>query len=67
MTKAVAQDTEMYESLDEVALLFDQARTSVFKLMASVSFAVLSCGHVLTATGFCAQVLERPEICNRVA
>lgn len=36
MTRAVGEDTEMITSLDEVAVLFDQAQTSVFKLMASV-------------------------------
>lgn len=39
MTRAVGEDTEMIASLDEVATLFDQAQTSVFKLMASVSRA----------------------------
>ncbi|CAD0088473.1 unnamed protein product [Aureobasidium mustum] len=39
MTRAVGEDTEMIASLDEVATLFDQAQTSVFKLMASVSYA----------------------------
>ncbi|KAF2150551.1 hypothetical protein K461DRAFT_295818 [Myriangium duriaei CBS 260.36] len=37
MTRAVGEDTEMMTSLDEVAVLFDQAQTSVFKLMASDS------------------------------
>lgn len=37
MTRAVGEDTEMMASLDEVAVLFDQAQTSVFKLMASDS------------------------------
>ncbi|KAK6008043.1 hypothetical protein QM012_004857 [Aureobasidium pullulans] len=37
MTRAVGEDTEMIASLDEVATLFDQAQTSVFKLMASDS------------------------------
>lgn len=37
MTRAVGEDTEMITSLDEVAVLFDQAQTSVFKLMASDS------------------------------
>lgn len=41
MTRAVGEDTEMIASLDEVATLFDQAQTSVFKLMASVSRAGL--------------------------
>lgn len=37
MTKAVGEDEQMVQSLDEVATLFDQAQSSVFKLMASVS------------------------------
>jgi hypothetical protein len=37
MTKAVGEDEQMLESLDEVAVLFDQAQSTVFKLMASVS------------------------------
>jgi hypothetical protein len=37
MTRAVGVDEQMIRSLDEVAMLFDQAQTSVFKLMASVS------------------------------
>lgn len=37
MTKAVGEDEQMLQSLDEVAVLFDQAQSSVFKLMASVS------------------------------
>jgi GTPase-activating protein SST2 len=36
MTRAVGEDDAMLKSLDEVAALFDQAQTSVFKLMASV-------------------------------
>lgn len=40
MTRAVGEDTEMITSLDEVAVLFDQAQTSVFKLMASVSVPI---------------------------
>jgi len=36
MTRAVGEDDAMLKSLDEVATLFDQAQTSVFKLMASV-------------------------------
>jgi len=43
MTRAVGEDTEMITSLDEVATLFDQAQTSVFKLMASVSSATPAC------------------------
>jgi hypothetical protein len=38
MTRAVGDDEATIASLDEVAGLFDQAQTSVFKLMASVSF-----------------------------
>ncbi|KAI9709862.1 MAG: hypothetical protein M1812_007570 [Candelaria pacifica] len=37
MTRAVGDDKEMVKSLDEVAKLFDQAQTSVFKLMSSDS------------------------------
>ena len=37
MTRAVGEDEQMLQSLDEVAQLFDQAQNSVFKLMASVS------------------------------
>ena len=41
MTRAVGDDEATIASLDEVADLFDQAKTSVFKLMASVSlFAI---------------------------
>ncbi|EME84236.1 uncharacterized protein MYCFIDRAFT_152497 [Pseudocercospora fijiensis CIRAD86] len=37
MTRAVGEDEQMIQSLDEVAVLFDQAQNSVFKLMASDS------------------------------
>ncbi|KAG0649140.1 Developmental regulator flbA [Hyphodiscus hymeniophilus] len=37
MTKAVGQDAAMIESLKEVTALFEEAQTSVFKLMASDS------------------------------
>ncbi|RMZ12967.1 hypothetical protein D0860_02735 [Hortaea werneckii] len=37
MTRAVGEDEQMLNSLDEVAVLFDQAQSSVFKLMASDS------------------------------
>lgn len=38
MTRAVAKDdASMYESLKEVAALFDRAQQQVFKLMAGVS------------------------------
>lgn len=37
MTRAVGDDDAMIKSLDEVASLFDQAQTTVFKLMATVS------------------------------
>ncbi|KAK4999619.1 hypothetical protein LTR28_013314 [Elasticomyces elasticus] len=37
MTRAVGEDEAMVKSLDEVAVLFDQAQNSVFKLMASDS------------------------------
>lgn len=39
MTRAVGEDDQMIATLDEVAVLFEQAQTSVFKLMASVSEA----------------------------
>lgn len=41
MTRAVGDDEAMIKSLDEVAQLFDNAQNSVFKLMASVSDALL--------------------------
>ena len=41
MTRAVGEDEQMLQSLDEVAVLFDQAQSSVFKLMASVSMAYM--------------------------
>lgn len=37
MTRAVGENDQMVKSLDEVATLFDQAQSSVFKLMASDS------------------------------
>lgn len=37
MTRAVGDDEAMIKILDEVASLFDQAQTTVFKLMATVS------------------------------
>ncbi|KAK0856421.1 hypothetical protein LTS02_010620 [Friedmanniomyces endolithicus] len=37
MTRAVGEDEQMLRSLNEVAVLFDQAESSVFKLMASDS------------------------------
>lgn len=40
MTKAVGKDAAMIESLREVTKLFEEAKTSVFKLMASVSFVL---------------------------
>jgi hypothetical protein len=47
MTRAVGEDEQMLHSLDEVAMLFDQAQSSVFKLMASVSLdthlRIMSC------------------------
>jgi hypothetical protein len=42
MTRAVGDDEATISSLDEVANLFDQAQSSVFKLMASVSRQNLS-------------------------
>ncbi|KAF2863956.1 RGS-domain-containing protein [Piedraia hortae CBS 480.64] len=37
MTQAVTEDAQMMKSLEEVAVLFDQAQSSVFKVMASAS------------------------------
>ena len=37
MTRAIGEDSQIIDSLDEVANLFDQAQSSVFKLMASDS------------------------------
>lgn len=48
MTRAVGEDSEMLSSLDEVAVLFDQAQTSVFKLMASVSDDIALLNELLT-------------------
>jgi GTPase-activating protein SST2 len=42
MTRAVGDDEATISSLDEVAQLFDQAQTSVFKLMASVRPSCIS-------------------------
>ena len=42
MTKAVGDDESMFKSLQEVEQLFEMAQTSVFKLMSSVSFILLS-------------------------
>lgn len=36
MTRAVGDDQSMVDSLNEVAILFDEVQNSVFKLMASV-------------------------------
>ena len=36
MTRAIGDDEQMIDSLNEVAALFDQAQSSVFKLMSSV-------------------------------
>lgn len=66
MTRAVGEDEQMLKSLDEVATLFDQAQSSVFKLMASVSTKsqanVPSCKMLTQITGFRAQVLARAEV-----
>ena len=40
MTRAVGDDESMVESLRQVAMLFDEAQNSVYKLMASVSEAL---------------------------
>lgn len=65
MTRAVGEDEQMIKSLDEVAVLFDQAQNSVFKLMASVSFLFhpLETWSVLTCPpGLRAQVLPGAKI-----
>lgn len=65
MTRAVGEDTEMITSLDEVAVLFDQAQTSVFKLMASVCLSRNLYQFTAKLTHFVglgAQVLQRSEV-----
>lgn len=55
----------MIGSLDEVATLFDQAQTSVFKLMASVSRVELRKYLIACAdkdAGFRAQVQQRSQV-----
>lgn len=65
MTRAVGEDTEMITSLDEVAVLFDQAQTSVFKLMASVC---LPCNlyqftaNLTHSIGLSPEILQRSEV-----
>lgn len=51
MTRAVGEDEQMLKSLDEVAVLFDQAQSSVFKLMASVSCIHPRCCNLHGADG----------------
>lgn len=51
MTRAIGDDEQMIQSLDEVATLFDQAQSSVFKLMASVSSSALPLLLMLTTDG----------------
>jgi GTPase-activating protein SST2 len=67
MTRAVGEDEQMLRSLDEVAVLFDQAQSSVFKLMASVSCldypGYLTMTMLTLTTGFGAQVLTGAKIC----
>nr|POF16443.1 developmental regulator flba [Quercus suber] len=46
MTRAVGENEQMLKSLDEVAVLFDQAQSSVFKLMASVR--IILCSDLVT-------------------
>jgi hypothetical protein len=66
MTRAVAKDdAAMYQSLKEVAALFDRAQQQVFKLMAGVSsFSDIPSEEYLTHTvsGLCAQVHPHAEI-----
>jgi hypothetical protein len=61
MTRAVGDDEATIGSLDEVASLFDQAQTSVFKLMASVR-SILRLLSRLTRRGFGAQVPARAQV-----
>lgn len=51
MTKAVGQDAAMIESLREVTKLFEEAQTSVFKLMASVSCLAPARVHAMLTVG----------------
>jgi len=64
MTKAVGEDTEMQSSLDEVAVLFDQAQTSVFKLMASVRLLNISIKFTSTdlSLGLCTEVRQGSKV-----
>ena len=66
MTRAVGDDESMLKSLQEVVSLFKEAQTSVFKLMASVSYpAPFILHHILIcffATGFGPQILKRRQI-----
>jgi hypothetical protein len=63
MTKAVGQDAAMIESLKEVTKLFEEAQTSVFKLMASVSWRGLRMAYETNdATGFCSQIHEKSQV-----
>lgn len=52
MASAVGNDNEILGSLNEVAILFDSAQTSVFKLMASVSFFFLLSSSFISITNF---------------
>ena len=68
MTRAVGEDEQMVQSLDEVAVLFDQAQSSVFKLMASVSRTMYLSERSLADlefAGFRSKVLEGAKVCQR--
>jgi len=68
MTRAVGEDEQMLRSLEEVAVLFDQAQSSVFKLMASVCPFPYLCQVCLIEanhdprSGLGAQVLKRTKV-----
>jgi hypothetical protein len=64
MTRAVGDDDAMIKSLDEVASLFDQAQTTVFKLMATVCNPTTFSSHgiELTDVGLGAKILKRSKV-----
>lgn len=67
MTRAVGEDEQMLQSLDEVAHLFDQAQSSVFKLMASVSSMANDNqrAEADSTVGFRSKVLEGAKVRKR--
>lgn len=68
MTRFELPDAELHHTVEEVIGLYDQAQSSVFKLMASVSDlapaspskCVKQAAH--DYTGFCAQIPPRSEL-----